>query len=512
MSEALARGFEQWNRMLIDQQQWDARREVTNAQAETQHMLAREQAKDMAVNREKMQLSIQGQRIQNQLAQEELNNIEAYKTPVQQSVYPIIGRDFVNNPEQLDAVKKTFGHLHPDIKINPADGSVYGGGQPLLISGQQMSQMLPMLDLIRTGWQDTPVEARLSLAEKTEQLSTLQAEYKKLGNTERGNIEKVPIFAKMAKLRDEIKVLTPLASDDGALKSYSDSTNRYRTAASYAYANYGKQAGDFLSKRGDEFFAKEQTLRKARYNKKTKSPAMKWLQRYNADPKSDRYGQTVGVPFPHDPSGPAPDPGALISYSAPPAIKAGQNNDGLGPPMTEDQMVKNFRNYYKSAHPSGFIGDVTLKEMEGKIGTAQAIGKNYGETKKKDGTYRGYGDGLDFGKMAVSSMEKKYWEPLERIEELGKLKTKDGQRADLAEGYRLLSEDKAFARFVADSGEKLNEDNIQEALKAWAISIWMTTAVKPISEGGYGLDERQIYTPNATTRRIQKSFDETGKK
>lgn len=494
MSEALARGFEQWNRMLIDQQQWDVKRELGNQQAETNHMLAVEQGKDMAMNREKMQVSIQGQRMQNMLTEMQLKDEQEYRTPREQSLYPLMGRDFVNNPEQLEAVKDTFRHLDPNVKVSKADGMVYSGDKPLLMSGQQMSQALPMLDLIRTGWNDTPVDARIELAQNTKDYEELQAKHNKLKDVTHASARRNELWKQMDDLKDNMKVLAPLATDDGALKYYQDQAGRYRTQAALAYSKYGKKAGDFLSKRADNFEKKNNALMSVVYGKKSASKqyAPTRMQIYDANPASPRYRQTIGEPFFHNPLAPVPVLGEGQSYQLPPVLK-GKGGDGLGGKgsMTADQMNDNLLNAFKSANPTGFQGNIMKDEMSGKYDTAVAIGKIKGESLKEDGTHEGYFTGQVFAKGAVNKIEKRYWGPREQVD-----KWTIPEAIDKAK--KLIAGNKPFANWVRASGEPLNEENVKEALKAWAEISWKIDIIRT-----YGINEHDIYQPNEFTRKMQ---------
>jgi len=494
MSEALARGFEQWNRMLIDQQQWDVKRELGNQQAQTNHMLAVEQGKDMAVGREKMQLSIQGQRMQNQMAEMQLKDEQEYRRPKQQSLYPLLGREFVNNPEQLEAVKDTFRHINPNVKISKADGTVYAGDQPLLLSGHQMTQALPMLDLIRTGWNDTPAEARLELAQSTKTLGEMQSNYSKLKNVPHSASTRHELWKQMDALKDDMKTVAPLATDDGALKYYSDQAARYRSSAALAYANYGQKAGDFLSKRSDRFEEKSSALLKAIYGKKsgnTYAPVK--MQLYDANPASPRYRQTIGTPFFQNPLAPVPPAPEGQSYQLPPVLKNGKGTglgDGKGE-MTFDNFNDNVRNHFKTALPTGLGGDITKPEIVGKMETAVAIGKNIAEAKKEDGTYVGYATGQTEAYAAINRMEKAYWGPLEQAD---KWTTDEA----VAKAKQMIKGNKPFAEWIRASGETLNEGNVKEALKNWAIISWKLNAIRT-----YGITEDQIYVPNEFTRKMK---------
>lgn len=493
MSEALARGFEQWNRMLIDQQQWDVKRELSNQQAQTNHMLAVEQGKDMAMGREKMQVSLQGQRMQNQLTEMKLKDEQEYRRPKQQSLYPLLGRDFVDNPEQLEAVKDTFRHINPNIKISKADGAIYSGDQPLLMSGQQMEQALPMLDLIRTGWNDTPVEARIELAQNTKTLNEMQSNYAKLKDTPHSASTRHELWKQMDSLKDDMKVLAPLATDDGALKYYNDQAGRYRTSAGLAYANYGKKAGDFLSKRADSFEKKSDALLKVVYGKKAgKTYAPTRMQIYDANPASPRYRQTIGEPFFHNPLAPVPALGEGQSYQLPPVLKNGKG-DGLGglKQMTADQMNDNLLNSFKSANPTGFVGNIMKDEMTGKYKTAVAIAKVKGESKKEDGSHEGYFTGQVFAQGAVNTMEKAYWQPIEQVD-------KWTVPEAVEKAKKMIAGNKPFAEWIRASGEPLNESNVKEALKNWSIISWKINVIR-----SYGITEQDIYTPNEFTRKMQ---------
>jgi len=181
MSQAMANAFNQWNQMIIDQQQWNANREMRNQEFQIKSVLMEEQAKDMQENRKMMKAQLTARRYNNTLLKAQVDDYNEYIKPRPVNIYAMAGRNWAETQAGRDDMLQVFKDFGA-TEISEADGLVKVKKGELLLPGREQELILPMVQFVDRAHTNTPaklMEKYDSIAEKiTDRLMSLRKNQK----------------------------------------------------------------------------------------------------------------------------------------------------------------------------------------------------------------------------------------------------------------------------------------------------------------------------------------------
>lgn len=159
-TKPLAAAFEEINRQMIGMHQFNAQQRQAEVKWSMDSLLMEEQMKDAAIKREQVQLSMDAQRMANQIQQYKVEEAKAYYEPQNFSLFDTMGRDWMGDQEATTAVKQLFSPFSATgtngVMIGQADGQVYIDERPLQMSMRDFETLVPHLDFIRRGADPDP--------------------------------------------------------------------------------------------------------------------------------------------------------------------------------------------------------------------------------------------------------------------------------------------------------------------------------------------------------------------
>lgn len=259
MSQALGQAFRQLNQQITDQQRWEAEHALQRENVAIEKLRVQSLIEDKAMQRKQLELSMQGQKIQNRLNEMKLKEHEDYVTPREWSIYPLMGREILDNPEQEAEAKKLFTHLSggADVSFSPADGRIMFGKRAGKFAPEQMESILPMLERVRSGWDNSPLKAKQRYEVLSDGLTKVRANLKKIQNSNNHPAVKRKELgiaqAAEQQILDDLKTLEPMTTDDYALEYYEKRGSQYLQDAIWARTNLSDEAADFLIGRSQHY-------------------------------------------------------------------------------------------------------------------------------------------------------------------------------------------------------------------------------------------------------------------
>jgi hypothetical protein len=516
MSQAMANSFREWNRMLIDQQQWDVEHEKIQADKENAHMLNVERAKDMAIQREQAQLNIQAQRQQNILNSLKVKGVEEYMKPRPVNIYNYLPPGFHQDKEQLNAAKQVFTDLDPDVGFSLADGLVVDDtGAPIMMDGSTIEQKIPFLADIRRGFIDGPTQWKEEYESVMPQYEAAVKEYAKArkGHPAENQQRRQAAFAQMQQLGPLVKELASKMDD---IEGHYDTQAAYfDSRAAWAAANHMRDAETFYTGRANDFRSRRDAYTKAQSTglSKAKNHAM-----YDTDPNSPTYGHAVD--FWKGREIDQPDLPGNRSWVRPPALKgSGDKEDSIKP----DQVLDNIDKQYQMAVKGAVIPDPLLEE---KANTHKSIFRSM--ILMKDANGKKMFTNLQADQEAQSFIDRssnQYWnevmsykgknpkQVMAKAEEFNKA---GGDKYKETKGWdKLSADDKQYRRQIGqlfrmwktETKPQFTPGNINRLMGEWELYRWK-------HEVGLatGLPWDTVYTPSKYTRSKKLRMQRLGSK
>lgn len=513
MGNALTNAFSEWNRMLIDQQQWNVEHEKIRADKQNQHMLNVERAKDMAIQREQTQLGIQAQRQQNILQGQKVKELEEYMKPRQVNIYDHMPRTFVDDPEYVESVKDVFRDIDPGVKFSVADGMVVGStGQPLMMDGPTLEQRIPFLSDVRRGYTDGPAQWKQAYATILPQYEAALKTHKKYKGMARADAQ-----AKRIKAWDDIKRLEPQVnelrqnlSDDGVQSYYDNNAAYFDSKASWAASRGMKKAEEFYRSRGNDFRSRGDAYFKGSVGTGQKAT---YKAIYDTDQNSPTYGHAVD--FYKGTIMGMPELGPNRAYEKPPALTSEKKGfDDIKP----DAVLNNIEQVYTTAQRGAVIQDPLLADKQA---THTGVARALMELTDENGN-RAYSNmeaqtaSQEFMKQISDTyfdriLSYKGKTPKMIQDEVNKMvRPQDNPKwKDLPKEEQVLraQKSKLFKRWLEDNNVTLTASNINRVMGDWELFFW-----KKEVEATTGIPASTVYTPSKYTRSQKMRMERMGAK
>lgn len=505
MSQAMTNAFNQWNKMLIDQNQWDAQRNAANADFAIRSVLMEEQAKDAMLKRKQLKLSMDAQRMQNELTAAKVRDMREYETPMEFSMYNIAGMDWINNPNARDDMRRVFSHTGEDVKFRKSDGAVVVDGKPLELAPRELEKMVPMIDYVRRRHTDRPalwMQARENIQAQLDEIKTARGQ---MSGEPRYQGTKAALFKQQRALQSELDRLNNKLSQSGLTTYYDKKASDFENAAAWMSANHMDDAAKYLTDSANFF-------RQAQANIMNRKKQM--LPVYNIDPTSPKFGMPTGRHVAWDGYSPLPPlaPGKE-SYTNVPSeflrfrLEGGNGASDLKGTLSHNNAINAIDDYYtqfiegindpaienkKNFHADMYNQLITMQDEEGnyvydrnnpdRFAKALADSREYMRAFDERYTQEtGFVRGLN-AKQAMSVLQ-------------NGIKTKDGK-------YWLWSPDesKAFGSWAKDmKGETPNANNILELMEEWRRYKWKLWVRRET-----GIPMESIYNPS----EFKRSYEE----
>ncbi|MHA2067117.1 MAG: hypothetical protein ACXABY_22345 [Candidatus Thorarchaeota archaeon] len=222
--EPIRDAFREWNRLLIDRQEWDAK-----------HQLAREDMK------------LRGQLMDSQLADAQLNRewnqakFEEYKSdrePVEFSLYNFMqgDEDLVTN-ENLPELRHMFG-ISDDAQFNRAGGYFMDAqGQPLKMSRRALKTSIPFLQAWVNGKEDRVGKMAGERIRTSAQLTALDKQLTTLQNDGRKDMKAIENVVKMkSNIQTKLNQIDQFFSPEGQIQYWTERANVANEAAAASQA------------------------------------------------------------------------------------------------------------------------------------------------------------------------------------------------------------------------------------------------------------------------------------
>lgn len=527
MSQALARAFNQWNQMLIDQQQWDVAREERNQDFSIKSVLMEEEAKDRAMQRENLKLSMQAQRQQNELQQQQVNQLRDFQRPQEISLTQF-ANDAMQSAEGREKIANLFGEHGEDVTISQADGMLMSGGNRVPIAPSEIAGKLSVLDLINRAYVNMPDKVLKEQMKAEDQVAQAQKDvsfWKKQPESRfypRAAQAKQQLNAANKRLDQVNQALEPRAQ----AAFYGREAGDFEAAAGY-FRKFGKAAADqieFFENQGEKFRKNEQIwLAKLSDGKQTKPKTFYRIHNDVDDPENyGRVHSQVTVYPSTDVDKLIPNDGTMVLSETPrfPTIDDGTGEGGGGkkklpPAMSYDQLDGNIHARYQMAINS--MEDVTSPAVFEKRETHKKISKAIALAQPRDAQDR-FEAADHYGEVLVDGMENMYHQTIDPIRDFQK-EDKRGERLFLMK----LNDEHVNAK----AGKPHNKfyagyvEDIQAAVKAgqqvgpstqgfvdWYTNEWKKMYLDQlddvVGQDNHVITEANIYVPDKFTRDMRK--------
>jgi hypothetical protein len=529
MSQALARAFNQWNQMLIDQQQWNVAREERNQDFALKSMMMEEDAKDRAMQRENLKLGMQAQKQQIELNQQAVNNLREYQRPQEISLSNYVN-DAILTSEGREKVSNLFKEHGEDVTLSQADGMLMSGGRIVPIAPSEIASKLSMLDLINRAYQDIPSKlikaqgnAELELDQATKDYNFWKKQPESRFGPRAANA-KTGMMTAQKKLDRVNKALEPKAQ----ASFYGREAGDYESQAAY-FRRFGKAAADqveWLELQGEKLRKNEQIwLAKALGEKESKPKTYYRIHNDVSDPESyGRVHSQVTVYPSTDVDKLIPDDGTMVLSESPrfPQIDDGTGGEGGGKkklptPMNYDQLDGNIHTRYQIAI-NAMGKDATSGAVFEKRETHKKISKAIALASPQDAPDR-FERADYFGEIIVDQMETVYHQTMDKIREFSKQKRKTGEKVFLnhvdnayksakKNGFaNLPPQKKVYAKF-AEAVEKGQASPNLQGFEDWYNYTWKQMYLGMVDDTtnteNHGITESHIYIPDKFTRDMRK--------
>lgn len=528
MSEALARAFDQWNKMLIDQQQWDVQRERSNQDFALKSMMLEEEARNNQMRREQMALSMQAQKQTIALQQQKVDDLKRFQTPMETSLYPIIGDDFAQTREGRDRMALLFAEHGEGVTVSPADGVLIDkNGKRIPIAPSEIASKIGMMDYINRSYRNMPDKIIAAQTQAQAQYDALQKKYNQLST----GPEASRFFPELAKIKKDMASAkgrvnrASKALESSSLSSfYGREAGDFESGAAF-FRQYGDAAADqvkWLETQAEKFRTQEQAYLADSLKEKKSKP--KIMYRVNNDLSSDEYGKTIDTVtvYPNtDVSKLVPEDGTVILDDQPRFLTAKDRGEGgdskakQPTPLSWDNVNDNIHNRYQIAINKLGGPDVTSGAVFDKRETHKKVAKGLALV-IPPGTPDRFELAEFEAEKLVDNMEGVYQATMDAAEEnktdekfmqyavrLGQKYNKDGADS-------LVGTDKIIAKYALAAKEGKAQVGI-EGFREWWNHQWKLMyrdQYKALTQGESELDYHLIYTPDKFTRDMKKLMED----
>jgi hypothetical protein len=451
MSGALERSFDQWNKMLIDQQQWDVQRERSNQNFELQKMMLEEEAKDKALQRENLRLGMQAKEQQIALQQQQVDNLKAFQTPVEMSLYPIIGNDFAQSKDGREKMSMLFAEHGENVTISPADGVLMDGDRRIPIAPQEIANKLSMMDFINRGHRNMPdkiLASKDQAMQKYNEASKQHNFYKKQPET-RFQARTAQHKAEMNSAKAQVEKANRALEDSSLASFYGREAGDFEAGSAY-FRRFGKVASDqvqWLENQAEKFRTLQNNHLASALKRKPDKPTTMYV--VDNDPFSGTY-KRVKRQYQVYPTTNQDElinnDGSEILVTTPTWMSDKQRGIGddtkkgkTPTPMSQDQVRDNIRQKYQIALQSMTgVNEVTSAAVFEKRSTQEYIADRIGLMLEGEGASNPWGNAQVTADAIMTKMELLHGSTLDKAEsytdkfnakakELGqKLQTKSG--------------------------------------------------------------------------------------
>jgi hypothetical protein len=516
MSQAMANSFREWNRMLIEQQQWDVEHEKIQADKENAHMLNVERAKDMAVQREQAQLNIQAQRQQNIINSLKVKGVEEYMKPRPVNIYDYLPMGFHNDKEQLNAAKQVFTDLDPNVGFSLGDGRVVDdSGAPIMMDGATLESKIPFLADIRRGFVDGPTQWKSTYEELMPKYQAAQKQYKDARKKHPAESQhaRSAAWSEMQQLKPVLDELQGKMNDIPG--HYDNQAAYFDGRAAWAASQHMDDAEKFFRTRANDFRG-----RRDAYEKNSVKGQIKYKAIYDTNPNSPTYGHAIDFFKGHLID--LPELSGNRSYEKPPALKgSGEKEDSIKP----DQVLDNIDKQYQMTSKGQLIPDPLLEE---KANTHKSIFRQMILMKNEDGTRQFSNIQADQeAQRFMQQSDKQYWNNIldyrgkndkEVLNKANEWHTWGSDRYKNAKGYNKMSKDdrqynrqigQLFKMWNAETqfNKKVTPSNVRRLMQDWELYRWKHEVALAT-----GLPWDTVYTPSKYTKSKQMRMRRLGVK
>jgi hypothetical protein len=552
----LTAAFNEMNDLILGQQRFNAEQKINDRNWAIQSVMLDEQLKDMDMKRENMQLSMDGQRIQNELSSLALKDRMEYETPRDFSVFPIMGRNFFKSQEAVDAVKTLFAHKSESgaagITIDKTDGSIYADGERQPFSGRELEPLVPHLDFIRRGYDDSASNWMIERDRLGAELAGFEKEKKGISKRPipEQRIATNKLMNAMQGHKARIKELDTMLTPKNLQSHYAKEAAAFNTMAMQMASRRMPQAASFYNQRAAHFANLEQKILESRLGAGAGgkwAPQMKNI--YDTRPDSPNYNKAIGAYTWTPGQGPVPAAHSLVeganvgdfSYEKAPKkgdVAAGKGYTDLNINQMQEQVRKSYSDFLPGMKDPGIQGAMNTQHT-----LAFRLLDTYGPDEKRPNLRA-----MNESRNIQTQTEMMFWNEQDfqtnlkdkqiREYELG---VNSGQAAGVfatmptntANSYinALKQNDPQFQKWIAGidtSIYKGDKEGAKKLLNAYAYSQWKLANINRIDDmntreilneytlhtwkqmyaSQLGVDPSTVYTPSDKTRSYAKKFAE----